>query len=65
MSAGVKSCQPPQTGFEEMDVVNFLISDKQERWWGCGVVVLDELDKLMELIASCDETSFAGDWRTP
>lgn len=35
-------------GFKGMEATDILADADLDDWWGCGVVVLDELDKLME-----------------
>lgn len=42
-------------GYKGAEASDFVNSEELEKWWGCGVVVLDELDKLMEASNGSDK----------
>lgn len=44
----VDSSQLTPAGYKGAEAADFVSSEELENWWGCGVVILDELDKVME-----------------
>lgn len=44
--------QVTAAGYKGVDAADLLCSAELEKWWGCGILILDELDKLMEPASS-------------
>lgn len=46
------------SGYKGVDASDLLRSDELDMWWGCGILILDELDKLMEPMSSSSSDNF-------
>lgn len=46
------------SGYKGVDASDLLVSDELDKWWGCGILILDELDKLMEPVSSSTHDNF-------
>lgn len=52
------SSQLTPAGFKGAEAADFVNSQELRDWYGCGVVILDELDKVMQPIASSTDDNF-------
>lgn len=50
--------QVTAAGYKGAEASDLLHSEELDAWWGCGILILDELDKLMEPISSSSSENF-------
>lgn len=50
--------QVTAAGYKGAEASDLLRSEELDAWWGCGILILDELDKLMEPISSSSSDNF-------
>lgn len=54
----VDASQLTPAGFKGAEAGDFVSSEELREWYGCGVVILDELDKVMEPLSSSSSDNF-------
>lgn len=54
----VDASQLTPAGFRGAEAADFVSAEELREWYGCGVVILDELDKVMEPLSSSSSDNF-------